>query len=66
MPLTEIEKEGGMEVGEMSRKLLEKVEELTLYMIQENEKITSIRQELEKLKTENEELKRELKSRRRK
>jgi hypothetical protein len=50
----------------MSRKLLEKVEELTLYMIQENEKITSIRQELEKLKTENEELKRELKSRRRK
>jgi hypothetical protein len=62
----EVEQQGGIEVGEMSRKLLEKVEELTLYMIQENEKITSIQQELEKLKTENEELKRELKSRRKK
>jgi hypothetical protein len=35
-------------------------------MIQENEKLTSIQKELEKLKNENEDLRRELKSRKKK
>jgi hypothetical protein len=43
----EVEKEGGVELGEMNVKLLEKVEELTLYMIE--------------LKKENEEMKKEIK-----
>ncbi|HNP20297.1 MAG TPA: hypothetical protein PKL31_17785 [Fulvivirga sp.] len=51
-----VEEEGGINVGEMNRKLLEKVEELTLYLIKENERVSAIEVELKKLKTENEEL----------
>jgi len=43
-------KENGWEVGEMSNKLLEKVEELTLYLIE-------LKKENEKMKQENNELK---------
>ena len=42
--------ENGVSLGEMQSKLLQKVEELTLYMIEQNKKI-------EKLEKENEELK---------
>lgn len=42
--------ESGVSLGEMQAKLLQKVEELTLYMIEQNKRI-------EKLEKENEELK---------
>jgi hypothetical protein len=40
----EVEKKGGIELGQMNTKLLEKVEELTLYVIQ-------LKKEIEELKT---------------
>jgi hypothetical protein len=43
----EVEKEGGFELGNMNVKLLEKIEELTLYVIE--------------LKKENEQMKKEIK-----
>jgi hypothetical protein len=53
----EVEKNGGIELGKLNTKLLEKVEELTLYMIEmkkENEKIkkenVKIRKEIKELK----------------
>ncbi|MEM6805443.1 MAG: hypothetical protein AAF696_28860, partial [Bacteroidota bacterium] len=56
----EIKKEGGVELGEMNRKLMEKVEELTLYIIQEHDRIDDIQKELAVLKAENEILKKQL------
>lgn len=50
---SEIDGGQGFDVGEMQRLTVEKVEELTLYMIQANE-------QLEKLAAENEQLRREL------
>lgn len=44
-----IEAEGGIEIGEMQRKMMEKIEELTLYMIDMSEK-------MEKLEKENAEM----------
>lgn len=44
----EVEKDGGFELGEMDRKLLEKVEELTLYIIQLNKKIEQMDELLRK------------------
>ncbi len=44
----EVKKEGGFELGDMNRKLLEKVEELTLYIIQLNKKIEQMDELLEK------------------
>jgi hypothetical protein len=38
----EIEEKGSLPVGEMQIKLLEKIEELTLYIIEQNEKITGV------------------------
>ena len=43
----EVAKEG-IEVGEMNRKLLEKVEELTLYVIQLQEQIDQLKVNLQK------------------
>ena len=45
----EVKENGGIELGEMNRKLLEKIEELTLYTIQQQK-------EIEKLKSQNKEL----------
>ena len=45
---SDIQKDG-FEVGEMNRKLLEKVEELTLYIIQQNERIDALTQRLNEL-----------------
>ena len=57
----EVEEEGGVNIGEMNRKLMEKVEELTLYLIEEHDRISDIEKELKALKAENEMLKKELK-----
>ncbi len=46
-------KEKGISIGEMQAKLLQKIEELTLYVIEQNKKI-------EKLETENQEIKEQL------
>jgi hypothetical protein len=46
----EVEKKGGIDLGQMNTKLLEKIEELTLYIIEINKKV-------EKLELENKELK---------
>ena len=43
-------KENGANLGEMNVKLLQKVEELTLYMIQQNKEIGSLKKEVERLK----------------
>lgn len=45
----EVEKNGGIELGEMNRKLLEKVEELTLYMIDLKKENEQIKAELKRL-----------------
>ncbi|AEW02542.1 hypothetical protein A4D02_00865 [Niastella koreensis] len=49
----DVEKNGGIELGEMNRKLLEKVEELSLYIIEINKKV-------EKLEKENKAVKKRL------
>ena len=53
----EVKEAGGISVGEMNAKLLEKLEELTLYLIEEDEKIDALRDELTLLRKENEALK---------
>ena len=45
-------KENGLELGEMQIKLLQKIEELTLYVIEQNKKIEELEGEVEKLKGE--------------
>ncbi len=49
---SEIEKDG-IEVGNMEKRLMEKIEELTLYILQQEEKIKSIETELETMKKGN-------------
>jgi hypothetical protein len=46
-----VQQSGGFEIGDMSTKLLKKVEELTLYIIQLNEENEKIRAELTDLKS---------------
>ncbi|CAL2088880.1 hypothetical protein [Tenacibaculum sp. 190524A05c] len=53
-------KKNGIELGEMNKKLLEKIEELTLYTIQQDKEIKALKKQdskLEKLEKENQELK---------
>lgn len=45
-----VESNGGVEVGEMQRLLIEKVEELTLYILQQEEKIRNLQTAVEQLK----------------
>lgn len=52
--------ENGLEVGEMNIKLLQKVEELTLYMIEMNKEMKSQKEEINLLKSENQKLNSEL------
>lgn len=40
---------GGLAVGDMSRRMMEKIEELTLYLIQQNEQIKDLQSENEKM-----------------
>lgn len=49
----EVEKNGGVELGQMNAKLLEKVEELTLYIIEINKKVEKLEKENEALKKGN-------------
>ncbi|MBQ9255191.1 MAG: hypothetical protein IJ180_10525 [Bacteroidales bacterium] len=44
-------KDNGVDVGEMQVKLLEKIEELTLYIIKLNEEYTQLKEEINVLKT---------------
>ncbi|HVI48621.1 MAG TPA: hypothetical protein VM802_27380 [Chitinophaga sp.] len=44
--------EDGIDVGEMNKKLLQKIEELTLYIIQQDKKLDDVKKELEQLKKE--------------
>jgi hypothetical protein len=46
-------KNSGIQVGEMQNKLLEKVEELTLYLIEQNKQISELKEEINVLKSEN-------------
>jgi hypothetical protein len=46
----EVEKKGGIELGQLNTKLLEKVEELTLYIIEINKKVERLEKENQALK----------------
>ena len=46
----EVEKKGGIELGQMNTKLLEKIEELTLYIIELNKKVEKMAKENKALK----------------
>lgn len=46
-------KKNGVSLGEMNVKLLQKIEELTLYMIQQNKEIESLKLEIEKSRSNN-------------
>jgi hypothetical protein len=46
----EVEAKGGQELGEMNRLLLKKVEELTLYLIDQNKKLENQQKEIDALK----------------
>jgi len=41
---------GGIQVGDMQKRLLEKIEELTLHLIQQGKEIESLKQEIERIK----------------
>ena len=45
--------ENGVSVSELQTQLLQKIEELTLYILQQEETIQELRQEVEKLKKNN-------------
>ncbi|HEX8016288.1 MAG TPA: hypothetical protein VF465_13725 [Flavobacterium sp.] len=49
--------EKGVSLGEMSNVLLQKIEELTLYAIEQNKKLQSQQEEIKRLKSENEQYK---------
>ena len=49
----EVKKEGGIELGDMNVKLLEKVEELSLYIIEMNKKLVEQQKEIDRLKKNN-------------
>lgn len=52
----------GINLGEMDAKLLQKIEELTLYMIDVNKRVNQLEQENTELKESNQELKEKVKS----
>ncbi len=52
--------ENGIELGDMNGKLLQKIEELTLYMIEMNKEMKSQKEEINLLKSENQKLNSEL------
>lgn len=56
----EVEEAGGFKLGEMNLKLLQKVEELTLYLIDQNKRIDQLSSELQKIQAENAALKKEI------
>lgn len=52
VPSAEEVRRDGVDVGEMNKILLKKVEELTLYLLQEHENVVQLKQELSELKQE--------------
>ncbi|MFZ4635416.1 MAG: hypothetical protein ACOYNO_14515 [Saprospiraceae bacterium] len=48
--MSEIAQEGGFELGDMNRRLLEKVEELTLYLFEQQKQIDVLQKEINDLK----------------
>jgi len=42
--------ENGLDLGDMQSKLLQKIEELTLYILQQNQKMTDLQQQINELK----------------
>ena len=54
--------ENGIQVGEMNAKLLQKIEELTLYMIEQNKETKKLIEKADKYESEIEELKKEISS----
>ncbi len=52
--------ENGIQVGEMNAKLLQKIEELTLYMIEQNKKTEILIEKVETLESENKLLRKEI------
>ena len=61
MPSAEDVKENGINLGEMDAKLLQKIEELTLYMIEQNEKTETVYEKVLELENENLLLKNQIK-----
>ncbi|WP_299257021.1 hypothetical protein [uncultured Aquimarina sp.] len=53
--------ENGIQLGKMNAKLLQKIEELTLYMIEQNKKTDTLIKEVEILKQKNSELEKKMK-----
>ena len=49
MPSAKIAENEGIVLGEMNKRLLEKIEELTLYLIQQNHKIKTLESKIETL-----------------
>lgn len=50
IPSNEEVEKNGIEVGEMNKLLLQKIEELTLYLIEQNKEIVDMKKEIEALK----------------
>lgn len=51
IPTASVVKNEGIELGEMNRKLLEKIEELTLYLIEINKRLESVEKENKQLRS---------------
>ncbi len=51
IPTAKSIQQDGLIVGDMQKKMMEKIEELTLYIIQLNDELTSVQNELQELKT---------------
>jgi len=60
IPTNKEAKEKGIKLGDMQAKLLEKVEELTLYVIEQNKKLNNLNNEVNELKKENGALKQQI------
>jgi hypothetical protein len=54
--------EQGVDMAKMDAKLLEKIEELTLYMISAEKQMTEVKNEVNLLRQENQQLKQDLKA----
>jgi hypothetical protein len=53
VPSEKVMKEEGIDLAEMNVKMMEKIEELTLYLIQQNKELEKVKAELETLKGQN-------------
>lgn len=51
IPTAEMVKNDGVNLGDMNRRLLEKIEEMTLYLINQNKKLDTLQKEVNALKT---------------